>query len=316
MAATGRATVAASLVAGAGMRNKKCGLVRMRSMPPWMQPSKPFVRPARQNRISVCTSPSFTGRRYARRARLERIVVAHGSSSASAVGRQVKIFLRLALSSDALAPNGPAISTVLIADVAAALLVRVGAGREHERFVGAPPARWQRQDHQVAASGCEEARLEHRVAVERVLLELRVAQIVLRVALGRRRALHQPGLVEQLHACAVEPHVDRLRVTAKTANVFVLRPLQPELDGVLAIERERVANGDAARAEREVLARPVTLFQRAVDAVEHRRHHHRGVTNGEATHLSAERHVSLEQHRRDRQRLRNIVEATGRVLGG
>src|SRR5262249_59436170 len=55
------------------------------------------ARPAPKNAISVCTSRSTTGRRYARRATFERIFDAHGFSSAALAGSQTKIERRAGL---------------------------------------------------------------------------------------------------------------------------------------------------------------------------------------------------------------------------
>ena len=65
--------------------------------------------------MSMPTSAEVTGRRKARRARVERIVRAHASSwrgpDASSRGRQTKILRRLGVSEARLAFDGPSIRT-------------------------------------------------------------------------------------------------------------------------------------------------------------------------------------------------------------
>ena len=61
-------------------------------MPSWKSP--PSRRRDSKKPVSVLTSAARTGRRYARRASLERIFSAHGFSSAALAGSQTKIARR------------------------------------------------------------------------------------------------------------------------------------------------------------------------------------------------------------------------------
>src|SRR5438034_909694 len=68
----------------------------MRSSANWMPLSKlpPSLRPLAKNSSSVLVSDLVAGRRYASRAILDRILVAHAVSSDAALGWQMKIWWR------------------------------------------------------------------------------------------------------------------------------------------------------------------------------------------------------------------------------
>ena len=77
---------------------------------------------------------------------------------------------------------------------------------------------------------------------------------------------------ESLQELAVETHVELLR-PAHAHQVVLILPAQPHLDQVLAVDRELVANRDAAaRAERQIVILTVVLddVQRNLEGVERR----------------------------------------------
>src|SRR5215470_19519806 len=78
-------------------RNKNCGLTSKNAKAFSMPSSKLpfFFCPVSKKPASRDNSASVTGRRYARRASVERTVFAQGSASAPDDGRQVKIRRRL-----------------------------------------------------------------------------------------------------------------------------------------------------------------------------------------------------------------------------
>ena len=167
--------------------------------------------------------------------------MAQRSCSASRAGWQVKIFRRLAESFGGLDVVRPGDLDRLDVDVAVALLFTAGAGGRTnsssglQRLAGIANA----ITRVPAFAGKRTCR--SRIAVERVLLPLGRPEVVLRVPLDGRNTLHQAGLSKHLDALAVDAHLDRLRLAAQTSDVFVLRPLQPDLDHVVAVERKGVA---------------------------------------------------------------------------
>src|SRR5215831_1809948 len=85
---------------GAGSaRYRNLGLARIAISPVWIPDSKlPLDRPSLKKASGAARSRSVTGRRKASRAMLDRILVAHGNSSASLAGLQMKIRWRFAVS--------------------------------------------------------------------------------------------------------------------------------------------------------------------------------------------------------------------------
>ena len=90
------------------MRKRNSGPANILSSAASIPASKPSsLRSVSYTRSRVRTSFSVTGRRYARCANVERILLAQDSSSAARTGRHTKIFLRLALSLIPVALYGP-----------------------------------------------------------------------------------------------------------------------------------------------------------------------------------------------------------------
>ena len=92
-------------------------------------------------------------------------------------------------------------------------------------------------------------------------------------------------------------------------------PLQLNPDDVFAIDREVVPNhGSAARAERQIVAHPVLLDQRARQRVGADERTHRWIADRQAADLARRRHVAVEQRRRQREHVADIVEPEARLV--
>ena len=122
-------------------------------------------------------------------------------------------------------------------------------------------------------------------------------------------ALRSTADCEALQQLAIETDVELLRPSHALDVVLVL-PLQTNLDQVLAFDRKVVVNRKAAaRSERQILALALVLHDvkgnlERLDARARRRK-----TYGEPRHLTSDRQIAFEMGRRDRERIREVVEA-------
>ena len=97
---------------------------------------------------------------------------------------------------------------------------------------------------------------------------------------------------------------------AETPDVVVEVGLQLDLDRVLAIHRKGVSDGDAAaRTERQVFAQSRVLNQQPWDVVGLDHRTRQRPTQRLARDFLCSRHVPIEQCGRDRQHIRDVVEA-------
>ena len=95
-----------------------------------------------------------------------------------------------------------------------------------------------------------------------------------------------------------------------------MRSLQLDADLVLAVRREVMSDGRAAtRAEWLRFAHAIALQQGLRHGVGLHRRADRGVPHRKTTDLSGRRHVALEQRRRQRQHVGDVVEAVARIVG-
>ena len=168
----------------------------------------------------------------------------------------------------------------------------------------------ERHAHHVRAGRGLEARPHVGVGVEHVLFPLRVAELVARVA-GRR--LHPLRLLaaedERPDERAVEPDL-QLVARPHAADVVHVVPVQPDLHVVLAVDREVVADADAAAgSERHVLAHPIVLHQEDRHLVGFGARAERRLSDRQTADLARRREVPLHQGRRDRQDVGHVVEA-------
>ena len=122
---------------------------------------------------------------------------------------------------------------------------------------------------------------------------------------------------EPLQQLAIETNVELLR-PAHALEVILILALQANLDEVLAVDRKIVVNRDAAaRSERQVFALPVVLHdvQRNFECFDRRAR--RRKARREPRDLASHRHVAFQVSRRNRKRIREIVEAAVRgVVAG
>ena len=143
-----------------------------------------------------------------------------------------------------------------------------------------------------------------------------IAPRVAGMAGGRLRPLVPATHCEALDERAVHPDVELVRHRAEAANDVVEATLQPDADRVLPVEREVVAKGDTAPgAERQVVARPVVLHQRLGHAVDLRGRCDGRVADRELADAARGEQVPLHQRRRDREHVRDVVEALVVVVG-
>ena len=119
---------------------------------------------------------------------------------------------------------------------------------------------------------------------------------------------------ESLQQLPVHADVELLR-PAHAHDVVLVLPPQPDLDLVLAVDREGVVRGDATpRSKRQVLALTIVLHdvQRNVERREAGRA--RRQSDGETRHLARRRQVPLHVRGGNRERIREVVEGSIRRL--
>ena len=135
---------------------------------------------------------------------------------------------------------------------------------------------------------------------------------------GRGRpALRLASDGEPFQQPAVEADVELLRPSHALEVVLIL-PLEPDLEEVLAGDGKVAANRDAAaRPERQILALPIVLhhMQGNLESLDRRTRGRQ--TRREPRDLASHRHVALQVGGRNREDIREIVEAAVRgVVSG
>ena len=141
-----------------------------------------------------------------------------------------------------------------------------------------------------------------------VHLELRITLRIAGKILGRRHALRFAADCESLQQHAVQPKLELMGL-AQSDDVVVLLPAQQNLDRVLRVEREMIANqGAALRSKRQVVAHTLVLHERFrnLERVDHRLELR--IADREAADGAGRRQIILEKKRRHRQHARNVVE--------
>ena len=182
------------------------------------------------------------------------------------------------------------------------------AGLQHPLRLGEPP---HERDPDDARTGLgPEAHPHVGVGEEHVLFPLGVAEQVAAVA---GRGLHALGLLaaedEGADELAVQPHLE-LVARAHAADVVHVVAVQADLQVVLAVDGEDVADGDApARPERQVVAHAVVLQQQDGDLVGLRGRPQGGLAERRPPDLAGGRQVALHEGGRDGQHVGVVVEA-------
>ena len=251
-------------------------------------------------------SASPTGRRYARRASVFRIVAAHASFSAPA-HEDPPPARRLAGVHVAERPadldRGDAHRLVAVAGV----FVR------RDRQLGLAGAFWK-----PALGGERDAEIvrprRDRQASDQLVV---CGQLVRRGARHRRPRIARSlaADTELTHAPPVEPQLDCVRL-AQPANLAGVGSLEPDPDLVLPVGREVMTHRRAAaRAERQRLAHPVALEQRLRHAVGLDRRPNHAAANRQLADLAGGGHVALQERRRQREHIGDVVEAVARIVG-
>ena len=122
--------------------------------------------------------------------------------------------------------------------------------------------------------------------------------------------------VEQLQPQAVEADIELLADVETLDGVVVEPPSEVDPQPVLAVGRKVVAHGGAApRSEREILAEAALLHEKGRDLVGRNRRRLRRIAHGETADLARRAHVALQQPRRERQHVADVVEAVAGLVG-
>ena len=122
--------------------------------------------------------------------------------------------------------------------------------------------------------------------------------------------------VEQLQPQAVEADVELLAHVETLDGVVVEPPSEVDSQPVLAVGRKVVAHGGAApRPEREILAAAALLHEKGRDLVGSNGRRLRRIAHGETADLARRAHVALQQPRRERQHVADVVEAVAGLVG-
>ena len=131
----------------------------------------------------------------------------------------------------------------------------------------------------------------------------------------QRGEIGLPPIGDAVHALAVDAISNSLRILEPAHDVQV-RAIELRLELVLGVERERVADAEAAdRAERQpvdvLVLREVLRHAVGVAA----RPRCSGSPTASALIFAAARQIALVQRRRDAEHVRDVVEAVGRIVG-
>ena len=119
--------------------------------------------------------------------------------------------------------------------------------------------------------------------------------------------------IEEFDQPVIQPE---LQLVPCARHRLVERPLETDLEQVLAIEREVVPHSQAtARPERKVFAHASFLEQQRGCLVHRRAGAERRVAHSAPADLGRRRHVAGHQTRRDRQHVTDVVEPVTRVVG-
>jgi len=125
----------------------------------------------------------------------------------------------------------------------------------------------------------------------------------------------RPGERKFLDAGPVQSDLETARLTDAADNVAA-DSLQDDLDDVLTVGGEMVVNRQtAARSERQIFARAILL--RVVERHSILRHVRadRGICDGQPSDAARGDKIPIQQARRDREHVRDVVESVSRVVG-
>ena len=165
------------------------------------------------------------------------------------------------------------------------------------------------RDRHVSRPGFHrEAYLQTGISRLHVHFPFGIALILSDKTLCRRPALGLTTHIEPLEKLAIQADFDLVWIP-HADDVVVQLSSQQHLDAVLGIDGKVMANHRAAlRPKGEILARPVVLHQRFGDLIRVDDRRHGGIANGEATDSRGRRQVAFEQHGRNREHARDVVE--------
>ena len=118
-----------------------------------------------------------------------------------------------------------------------------------------------------------------------------------------------------LDAGPVQPDLEAPRLT-NSADDVATGSLQDDLDDVLAVGREMVANGEtAARPKRQVFAGAILLQEQQRHAILRDARTDRGIGDGQASDAARRDKIAIQQTRRHRENVRDVVESVSRIVG-
>ena len=119
---------------------------------------------------------------------------------------------------------------------------------------------------------------------------------------------------EEFQPLVVEPQIE-LAIFSEAQHAVVPGALQADRNLVLAVDREAVPDsGAAARPDRHGVVHAIFLPQRVRDRVGLERRRHVDVADRRAADLARRQEIALEQRRRHREHVADIVEAVADVV--
>ncbi len=121
--------------------------------------------------------------------------------------------------------------------------------------------------------------------------------------------------LEQLHALAVERHLELLAFGALAEHLPETELQQRQPDHVLAIDREVVLDGRAATGAEWLPFERLVLTQIALDRVGHLGWCRIAFSDRQPADLCCCRYIPFKQRRRDAEDVSDVVEAVTRVVG-
>ena len=149
-----------------------------------------------------------------------------------------------------------------------------------------------------------------------------IHQIAFVIALPEGTGLQRPFAFviaahrELLDALAVDANVDLARML-RAEDIGIAVPLQADAQRIFGVERKMMANRHAAaRSQGKILAHAVVLDEELREFIRLRDRPRRAIPNSDAADLARGREVALQQHRRDREHVADIVEAVAGIIGG
>ena len=249
------------------------------------------------------SSPS-TGRRNARRASVDRICSAQAGSSAAAAGRQTKTRSRVGVSLTPVTLYGPSTTPSSSRGMPEGLWASSDARRPGSHAFCSCAARSRPREGDVVRAGRDRNRRRRHRRVDGLLRDVDAFRDAELVQLGAADLGRE-------HRLAVDDDQELMRpiVAFDAEQAFLDAAHEPAREHVLAVGRERVPDARAAaRAERHAVEMLV-LSQLEREAVSRGRDCGVGIADGHVGDAQRDRQIALEQQRRGRQDLGDVVES-------